>query len=179
MYYSVLELLGRLITVYLRNHFTAGRNFRLYLGGGVIGNKNTIFVGNNVRLFGWLISDGGKIIIEDNSIIHRNAVIRAIERIEIGGHCDISREVYIQDHNSMSLNYLDRRNCNGEILHEPVEIGNDVWIGRRAMIMKGVIIGDRAIIAAGAVVTHNVPSDAIAAGNPAKIVKYHNPKKDK
>ena len=59
---------------------------------------------------------------------------------------------------------------------EPVKIGNDVWIGYRAVIMGGVIIGDGAIVGACAVVTHDVPPYAVVAGVPARIVKYRFPK---
>ena len=52
------------------------------------------------------------------------------------------------------------------------EIGNDVWIGLRAIIMPGVKIGDGAVVAAGAIVTHDVPPYAVVAGVPARIVKY-------
>lgn len=54
---------------------------------------------------------------------------------------------------------------------KPVTIGNDVWIGRRAMIMPGVTIGDGCIIAAGAVVTRSTPPYTMVAGVPAKVVK--------
>lgn len=57
-------------------------------------------------------------------------------------------------------------------------VGNDVWFGTGAMIMPGVTIGDGAIIAAGAVVTRDVPSYAIVAGNPATIVKRRLPESD-
>ncbi len=56
----------------------------------------------------------------------------------------------------------------------PVTIGNDVWIGRRAMIMPGVKIGNGTIIGAGAVVTKDVPDYAIVGGVPAKVLKYRN-----
>lgn len=56
----------------------------------------------------------------------------------------------------------------------PVTIGNDVWIGRRAMIMPGVNIGNGCIIGAGAVVTKDVPDYCIVGGVPAKIVKRRN-----
>lgn len=55
--------------------------------------------------------------------------------------------------------------------NNPVEIGNDVWIGWNAVIMPGVTIGDGAIVAAGAVVTHDVPCYAIVGGVPAKVIK--------
>ena len=54
---------------------------------------------------------------------------------------------------------------------KPCKIGNDVWIGRRVMIMPGVTIGNGVIIAAGAVVTKDVPDYAIVGGVPAKIIK--------
>lgn len=54
----------------------------------------------------------------------------------------------------------------------PIEIGNDVWIGANAIILDGVKIGDGAIIAAGAVVSKDIPSYAVVAGVPAKIMKY-------
>jgi maltose O-acetyltransferase len=54
----------------------------------------------------------------------------------------------------------------------PVVIGNDVWIGTGAVILKGVTVGDRSVIAARAVVTRDVRPDAVVAGNPARVVKY-------
>ncbi|TWP45013.1 CatB-related O-acetyltransferase [Lentzea tibetensis] len=57
-------------------------------------------------------------------------------------------------------------------------VGNDVWIGYRAVIMPGVTIGDGAIIATGAVVTSDVPPYTVVGGNPAKVVKERYPKAD-
>ncbi len=54
---------------------------------------------------------------------------------------------------------------------DPVEIGDDVWIGCNSIIMKGVHIGDGAIIAAGSIVTKNIPAHVLVAGNPARIMK--------
>jgi maltose O-acetyltransferase len=56
----------------------------------------------------------------------------------------------------------------------PVRIGDDVWIGTGAVILKGVTIGARAIVGAGAVVNRDVPPDVIVAGNPARVVKNLN-----
>lgn len=57
-------------------------------------------------------------------------------------------------------------------ISEPVRIGNDVWIGNRAVIMGGVTVGDGAIVAAGAVVTKDVPPYAVVGGVPARVIKY-------
>ena len=59
----------------------------------------------------------------------------------------------------------------GSTEKEPVEIGSDVWIGRRAMIMPGVKIGNGCVIGAGAIVTKDVPSYSVVGGVPAKIIK--------
>ena len=53
----------------------------------------------------------------------------------------------------------------------PIKIGNDVWIGANASILKGVTIGDKAVIASGAVVTKDVASESLVGGNPAKVLR--------
>ncbi|WP_345790390.1 DapH/DapD/GlmU-related protein [Aromatoleum aromaticum] len=54
---------------------------------------------------------------------------------------------------------------------KPITIGSDVWVGGGAIICPGVNIGDRAVIGAGSVVTRDIPSDVVAAGNPARIIR--------
>lgn len=104
-------------------------------------------------------------------------VISSRNEIVIGDHVKIGGNVRIFDHDYHSLNYLDRRdrrNDEQNLQSRPVNIGSDVFIGTNAVILKGVTIGDRAVIGAGAVVTHNVPADEIWAGNPARFVKRLN-----
>jgi galactoside O-acetyltransferase len=87
----------------------------------------------------------------------------------------------IVDHNSHSLNW-DIRNRDVEdwasgrkdwtgVLRKPVIIGKRVWIGFNAIVLKGVTIGEGAVIGAGSVVTRDVPPYCIVAGNPARIVR--------
>lgn len=107
--------------------------------------------------------------------------------VRIGNFCAISGQVVIMvtaDHRVdrvttypfMSFSDKGWPNARGIQGHPtgkgPVVIGNDVWIGREALILSGVTIGDGAVIGARAVVTKDVPPYAIVAGNPAKVVKY-------
>lgn len=75
--------------------------------------------------------------------------------------------VHTQHTKINDFDYLKPKGAGGKII-----IGNDVWIGTDVKIMRGVVIGDGAIIAAGAIVTKNIPPYAIAAGVPAKVIKY-------
>lgn len=104
-------------------------------------------------------------------------------RIVIGNHCGFSgvsivadKEVIIEDHVTVGANaIIGDRDDHSEIYGtEPlsVHICKHVWIGMNATIMKGVTIGEYAIVGAGAIVTKDVPPRAIVAGVPARIVKY-------
>lgn len=104
-------------------------------------------------------------------------------KIVIGNHCGFSgvsivadKEVVIEDHVTVGANAIigDRDDHSDIYASEPcpVHIGKNVWIGMNATIMKGVTIGEYAIIGAGAIVTKDVPPYAIVAGVPAKIIKY-------
>lgn len=79
--------------------------------------------------------------------------------------------VFFSPRNATGHSWVKGENEFFEEFKETV-IGNDVWIGARAMILGGVHVGDGAVIAAGAVVTKDVPPYAIVGGVPAKIIKY-------
>ena len=71
---------------------------------------------------------------------------------------------------------MDRReNKPNATLSKPIVIGNDVFIGARSIILKGVTIGYRTVIGAGSVVTLDVPSDCIVVGNSARVVRHLEP----
>ena len=103
--------------------------------------------------------------------------IRSTASIKIGKNVLIGADVIIIDTDAHSLDYLDRRTPSIDQMNKcssPINIGNDVLIGMRSLILKGVSIGDRTIIGAGSVVTKDIPNDCIAAGNPAKVIKRNN-----
>lgn len=100
--------------------------------------------------------------------INAGAQIRCMERIVIGDHCAIGRNVLIMDFDAHEITYEDGSKNQ---ITAPVTIGRHVWIGAGATILKGVTIGDNAVIGAGSVVTKNVAPNTIVAGNPAKVIR--------
>ena len=103
-----------------------------------------------------------------NGFINAGAQIRCMNKIDIGDQCAIGRNVLIMDFDAHRIKYADGSNNK---VSSPIHIGNHVWIGANAIILKGVTIEDGAIIGAGTIVTKDVPANAIVVGNPAKIVK--------
>ncbi len=114
------------------------------------------------------------IIIGDNCNIGEYMHISAIDKIIIGDGLLTGRFVYIGDNAHGGLSWEEASippairtlKSKGEI-----KIGNNVWIGDKVTVLGGVTIGDNVIIGANSVVTHNVPSNCVAVGNPAKIIK--------
>lgn len=99
-------------------------------------------------------------------------VLWSHERITIGNYVKLGGNCILMDTDSHNLNYMIRR---GQYTDwgksAPIMIEDDVFIGMNCIILKGVTIGARSIIAAGSVVTKNIPADCIAAGNPAKVIR--------
>ena len=102
------------------------------------------------------------------------ATICAAESVYLGPHAGMGANSSIYDTDFHPLDAGDRRRQKGldaTVKVRPVTIGPDVWIAANAMILKGIEVGEAAVIAAGAIVTRNVPARAVVAGNPAKVVK--------
>lgn len=120
--------------------------------------ESSIDIGNNVGISSTCIWAKGNITIGNN--------------VNIGGDC------LIMDNDAHSHNYIERRKghppLNGKckiVPTSPIIIDDDVWIGARCIILKGVHIGAHSIIAAGSVVVKDIPADVIAGGNPCKVIK--------
>jgi len=114
-----------------------------------------------------VVLDGGKLSLGSNSYMNAS-LIQSANEISIGDDCAIASDVLIQDTDFHPI--LDEKG-NEKPVSKPIVIGNKVWICAKATILKGVTIGDGAIIAAGAVVTKDVPAGCLVAGNPAKVVR--------
>lgn len=94
--------------------------------------------------------------------------------VTIGDHVMMGPECVLLSHNHR-FDRLDIPMCQqGFSEEQPIHIGNDVWIGTRAIILPGVTVGDHSVVGAGAVVTKDVPPYAVVGGVPAKILKMRN-----
>ena len=125
----------------------------------------------NISFPGSRIKIGNNVGISGSSICARKSVT-------IGNNVLIGSGCLITDSDAHPIDWQDRREGSEvKVQCAPVVIGNDVFIGARSIILKGVTIGDRAVIGAGSVVSKDVPSDCIVAGNPARIIKYTLPQK--
>lgn len=108
------------------------------------------------------------VTIGDNVSFGGNVVLSGSAPIDIGHHTMIGADVYIHT----STHDYNNHPMRSQRIDRPVRIGNHVWIGFRAIILCGVIVEDYAVVAAGSVVNAHVPSRAIVAGNPARIISY-------
>lgn len=113
---------------------------------------------------------GHGISIGNNSGLGINCKVRG--PLEIGDNVMMGPDVFIFTSNHETSRTDIPMNKQGFSLPHKVTIGNDVWIGARVIILPGVTIGNGCIIAAGAVVTKDIPDYTIAGGVPAKILKY-------
>jgi galactoside O-acetyltransferase len=132
---------------------------------------------------------GGQVIIGNNTYIGNSTII-CKTKIEFENNIFIAWGCYFYDHDSHSINYLDRiedinrqnsdyrnglnfiQNKNWEnVISKPIKICSNVWIGMNVIILKGVTIGEGAIVAAGSVVTKDVAPWTVVGGNPAVFLK--------
>lgn len=127
-------------------------------------------IGSGIRMRAFL---GGKIDISEDVAIDDYSYIISGQSVKIGKGTLIAAAVYISDcdHKLPLAKFRDNPTAPESLVGSPVVIGEHVWIGTHAVILKGVEIGDNSIIGAGSIVTKSVPPNSIAVGNPAKVIK--------
>jgi len=171
-----------------------GKNLKItssmYLKLGInanitIGNDFT-FLSNDCynplcrNLKGCLVANSNSQIHIGNNVGMSAPCIWSHESITIGNNVNIGGDCILLDSDAHSLNYLDRRipfTDQTNKKNAPIIIEDDVLIGARCIILKGVTIGARTVIGSGSVVTKSIPADCIAAGNPCKVIRYFNENK--
>lgn len=125
--------------------------------------------GDNIHLESSFRCDYGyNIHVGENFYANFDCTILDVCPVTIGVNCMLAPGVHIYTA-THPLDPVER--ISGSEYGKPVTIGDNVWIGGRAIINPGVTIGDNAVIASGAVVTKDVPDNVVVGGNPAKIIK--------
>jgi maltose O-acetyltransferase len=105
------------------------------------------------------------ITIGPNSFLNRGVVICAAERVAVGARVRLGDHACVYDTNLHPVDKAD------DARPRPVSIGDDVWIGRNAVILPGVEVGAGSVVGANAVVTRSFGAGLLIAGNPARVVK--------
>ena len=111
---------------------------------------------------------GEQIAVGDRFFANFGCVFLDICEITVGDRCLLGPSVHVYT----ATHPLDAESrAAGQEYGKPVTVGDDVWIGGQAVLNPGVEVGDRSVVASGAVVTRDVPDDVIVQGNPAEVVK--------
>ena len=170
---------------------SCGKNIEVY-GNVIMRSKHGgIDIGDNVQLISssWRSSTGAlnhpiklrtfsreaKIIIGSDCGLNGTSIISRSTVVQVGSETIIAPNVTIMDSDfHIPWPPEKRMNYDGYERDAPVLIGKRVWIGANSIILKGVTIGDNSVIGAGSVVVKDIPSNVLAAGNPAKVLKQYN-----
>jgi acetyltransferase-like isoleucine patch superfamily enzyme len=172
---------GRLALRYAWRRFLTSAGWRWRTDGLVffgrrlqiqIGRKGTIRFGR----FVWL-GDGtkircheGEVVIGPKTVLGQECTISAYQHVQIGEQCVIAdRAMFIDfDHGSVEVERPVREQG---IYKRDIDVGSNVWIGYGACILRGVRVGDNAVIGTNSVVTRDVPANAVVGGVPARIIR--------
>jgi len=172
---------ARLALRYARRRLLTSAGWRwqtdglLFLGRGLqiqIGKRGRVRFGRLV----W-IGDGtkircheGEVIIGDKTVLGQECTISAYKHVRIGEQCVVAdRAMFIDfDHGMVEIERTIREQG---IYKRDVDVGSNVWIGYGACVLRGVQVGDNAVIGTNAVVTSDVPANAVVGGIPAKVIR--------
>lgn len=170
------------VPIFKARYEKCGSGLRLPCGVPLVyGEHLKIYIGDNSQIIDSTLASGhvfDEAILKIGSrvTVGYHTDISVSKHVEIGDDTVIAKDCFIADTDGHPISPKRRR------LHDsirksevsPVVIGKNVWIGTGCYILKGVNVGDNSIIAANSVVTKDVPSNVIVAGNPAKVVKELN-----
>ena len=139
-----------------------GRNARL-----VLGRWSWIGHGCKIRIH------EGEVRIGAKTVMGQECTISAYQRVAVGGECVIADRVMLIDFDHGVVDVERPIRLQG-IYKRDVHVGNNCWIGYGACILRGVTIGDNAIVGTSAVVTKSLPDNAVAAGVPARVIRMRD-----
>lgn len=179
---SGIVFIGKHVRIKSSRHISCGNNLILddgvYInalcrGGVVFGNNVSVGRNTIIECTGVIRELGEKLLVGDNVGFSPNCFIEVRGNVQIGSNTIFGPYVSIhaENHNFVDCCVPIRRQG---ATRKGIRIGSDCWIGAKATILDGITIGNGAVIAAGAVVTKDVPDFAVAGGVPAHVIKYRN-----
>jgi acetyltransferase-like isoleucine patch superfamily enzyme len=175
---------GRLLARFLRRRFLTragrrwrtdglvffGRGLELEIGaGGQVDFGRFVWIGDKTKIR----CHEGRVEIGAKTVMGQECTISAYQRVRIGEQCVIAdRAMFIDfDHGVVEVERPMRLQG---IYKRDVEVGSNVWIGYGACILRGVSVGDNAIVGTNSVVTKDVPANAVVAGIPARVIRMRD-----
>lgn len=172
---------GKNVLIYNKIYITHNCNFKKF----VIGNDFVLTSGSGFNplcrgIKAHINIESGATLVIGHNVGMSSPSIWCSNKIIIGNNVKLGANCTLLDTDCHSLNYQERRfesNISKSVINgiksSPIIIGNDVMVGVNVIILKGVSIGDRTIVAAGSIVNKSLPSDCLAGGNPAKIIRQN------
>jgi len=172
---------ARLVLRLLRRRYLTAYGRRLKLDGlAFIGPKVTLEIGKNARVelgrWSWLGTGTkircheGVVSIGAKTVLGQECTLSAYQHISIGRECVIADRVMLIDFDHGMVEVERPIRLQG-IYKRDTRVGNNVWIGYGACILRGVTVGDNAVIGTNSVVTRDVPPNAVVGGVPAKVIR--------
>jgi len=158
---------------YLRTATEVGPRVRVY-GTPSIQNGGRLIIGDRVRLVSTItkiqlgVESTGTLEIGSRTYINYGCSIAATELVRIGARCNLGTYVIMMDND---YHRLEPERRDERPPSAPIILEDNVWVGARAIVLRGVTIGEGSVVAAGSVVTRDVPPRTVVAGVPAKIVR--------
>ena len=167
--------IGKNMKIYNRIYLTKHPTAQVIIGNNLVFISGDGFNPLCRNLRGCIYAGEGAKIKIGNDVGISSACIRAKQYIKIENNVNIGGDCILLDTDAHNMNYKIRRKRDGEdgrtANSAPIIIEDDVLIGARCIILKGVTIGAHSVIAAGSIVTKSIPKDCVAGGNPCKIIK--------
>jgi acetyltransferase-like isoleucine patch superfamily enzyme len=186
----IVRILRRLGVIKKRDPLASLKNVTIgsntEITGSIVkdrGPDSKLIIGKDCLICGHICLETNDAVVEigDNVFIGPNTSIVCIKSIKIGSDILISADCLIQDSDNHSLDFEIRKRDTADWkkgFHDwskhpsiPIQIGHGAWIGAKAIILKGVYIGEKSIVGAGSVVTKSVEPYKVVAGNPARVIK--------
>ena len=183
----ITKILNRIKSIIAKIKINSlGKNTKAYCLVFKRDKSSVINIGKNSLINGRLVTESknSKIELGDNVFVGGHTIFDCLQEIKVSDNVLISYECILSDHDShsvetkkreMDLYRFQNKKMNwDQVSSKPIFIKKNAWIGMRSIILKGVTVGEGSIVAAGSVVTKDVPDYNLVAGNPAVIKKKLN-----